>query len=140
MNRPRARSVTTALALSIAAAAWTGCDHLSGPGGAAETARARVTTGAEGLSVTIVTSTRFQAVRGSDGVSVTFLSADTAVRELPYDRSHDIADAGRFYVAVEAADTTGVPVTLRASVGGTERFRRTVPVGQETLSFVYRSR
>lgn len=139
MSRARPRLVVTALVLALAAAA-TGCDHLSGPGSAAETARARVTTDAGELSVTVVTSTRFRAIRGSDGVSVDLLSADTAIRELPYDRTHDIAEAGRFFVAVEAADTTGVPVTLRASVGGTERFRRTAPVGEETLTFVYRSR
>lgn len=139
MNRPRLHSLVAILVLALAAGA-AGCDHLSGPGGGGETARARVTTDAAELSVTIVTSTRFRAVRGRDGVSVNLLSADTAVRELPYDRTHDIAESGRFFVAVEAADTTGVPVTLRASVGGDERFRRTAPVGEETLTFVYRAR
>lgn len=118
-----------------------GCDHLSGPGSDPESARASVTSDADELSVTVVTSIRFDAVRQSDGgASVALVDSDTAVAPLPYDESFDIRSTGRFFVTVEAADTTGIPVTLQAFVDGTERFRRTVPVGEEPLTFIFRSR
>jgi len=136
MNRTAARVLGLFLLLLAV-----GCDHISGPGSDPESARANVTSDVEELSVTVVTSTRFDAVRQSDGgASVSLLDSDTAVATLPYDESFDIRSTGRFFVTVGAADTTGVPVTLRAYVDGTERFRRTVAVGEEPLTFIYRSR
>lgn len=116
-----------------------GCDLL-GAGSDPETARARVTSEEE-VVVRIVTSTQFTATRqAGGGASVELLRSDTVVGDLPYDRSRDISESRRFFATVEAADTAGVPVTLEAFVDGIERFRRTVPVGEEPLTFIFRSR
>lgn len=134
----RRRVVVVAALLAVAGTA--ACGSVIAPGEDPESARARVTADVP-LLATVITSSDFEATRTSGGgASVDLLTSDTVTDSLPYDRSHDISDSGRFYVTVRAADTAGVPVTLQAFVNGTERFRRTVPVGDQELTFIFRSR
>lgn len=120
-----------------------GCDLLTGTDSATRTARAEVTAENGQVEARIITSQDFQASRQSEGgANVTLLDSDTVVDSLPYDESHDIRNSQRFFVTVEAADTsaTGDSVTLKAYLDGTERFRSTVPLGEQPLTFIYRTR
>lgn len=120
-----------------------GCDLITGTRSDTEMARAEVTTEGGEVIARIITSQYFQASRQSEGgANVTLIDSDTVVDSLPYDEQHDIRDSQRFFVTVEAADTsaTGTSVTLKAYLDGNERFRSTVPLGEEPLTFIYRTR
>lgn len=96
-----------------------------------EEARALVETDATDAQVQIVTSTEFAVSGGSQdptdpsGASVQFVSSDTAVQTLPFERTFDIRTTGRLFVRAQtpeaATDTPSVQVTIRVFVDGEQR-------------------
>lgn len=97
--------------------AGSGCDGLGAP----EREEARVVVTAEqqeDVPVEVITSTRFNVGNlGSDtaAVQVSLLTADTAVRLLPYEDRFGIEETRRFYILVSATDSTPA-VTARMEV------------------------
>lgn len=94
-------------------------------------ARAVVESQDSSAEVQVVTSTQFAYSGGSQdptdpsGASVQLVTADTAVRTLPYDETFDIRATGRLFVRAQtpeaATDTPSVTVRIRVIVDGEQR-------------------
>lgn len=119
------RAVVAALAVVLLTAAC----GISPPN--REQARALVEADDPDADVQVVTSTDFAVIGGSQdptnpqGASVQLVTADTAVQNLPFERTFDIRTTGRVFVRAQtpeaATDTPSVTVTIRVFVDGEQR-------------------
>lgn len=110
--------MTLALGIGIVTLIGTGCDSLLGSGRPRFADRARVIIeGDTPVPLTVVTSTRFIAVRSEGGSYVsTLILADTVTLDsLPYDQVHGISGADRFLVRLINPDST-VTATIHMRV------------------------
>lgn len=75
---------------------------------------------------------------GSEGVGVTFGSADTLAITLPFDRSFNLAPSFQFVArAYGPASGDTVTVRMRVLVDGDQRYNQTGPVEENFLQFIY---
>lgn len=112
-------------------------------------ARAVVESEDTSAQVQIVTSTEFAYSGGSQdptnpsGASVQIVTADTAVRTLPYDRTFDIRTTGRLLVRAQtpaaATDTPSVTVRVRVIVDGEQRNSVEGDVAEQPVEAVFLS-
>ncbi len=71
-------------------------------------------------------------------VTVTLISADTALVSLPYDQSFPLAPSFQFYVlALTDSLTTPREIRVRVLVDGDSRYDKTGTLGEEEFEFVY---
>ncbi len=92
--------------------------------------------------VRIIVSREFLVTPVGEGdeqsISVQFISADTLVQAVPFDQSYALAPTYRVLARAEGLDEENpVPVRLRVSVDGTERFNQSRTVPGELLQFIY---
>lgn len=138
-------SVAGALALALTTALGA-C--ISGPG-PRERARAEVS-GPDGLPVRLITSTEFVRLQTTgetpDSLSVQLFSADTSVRELPFETSADISASRRFLVRVSMApetDSVADPGSIDASIllfiDGDERSEASGDLRESSVQVIFQS-
>lgn len=75
---------------------------------------------------------------GSEGIGVTFGSADTLAITLPFQRSFNLAPSFQFVArAYGPASGDTVTVRMRVLVDGDQRYNQTGPVEENFLQFIY---
>lgn len=112
-----------------------GCDMLGGRG--VDEARL-VLEGTSGNTVLLVTSTRFESTNVVGGSAIVDLvDADSARVTLPFDRTYDIEERGRFYALVIRENSEGDNLHMRGYVDGELRYNNRATTDQDTLRFVY---
>jgi hypothetical protein len=74
-----------------------------------------------------------------EGLSVTFLSADTMRVGLPYDRSYPLAPRYQFFVKVLPLDDGAAPrdLSMRVLIDGDERYNKSGTLGDDDFEFIY---
>jgi hypothetical protein len=115
-----------------------GCSSVTDSNRTADTAQVTVT-GTSTVPLTLITSTRF-TVQANDGTeTVTLLVADTAVLELPIDRSVPFGDSDRFFVQLFNPDpVVDATVDMRVLVDGVQVYRQAAMLRDASLIFRYR--
>lgn len=97
--------------------------------------------GASGDRVRLILADRFVFAGGdeSSGASVSLLTADTTLVDLPYDRSFPLAPTFRFYAQAVPIDSAAAPIdlSLRILVDGDERFSKSGTLGAADFEYVY---
>jgi len=100
----------------------------------------RVTvTGTSPVPMLLITSTNFTATRADNGtLLVNYVTADTAVITLPYDRSYSFGETDRFVVKLANADEdTTADIELRVFADGAEKYRQRATMKDSSLEFVF---
>ncbi len=129
-------ALATALALCWGAAA---CDILSSSINPEEIQV--VVEGPAGNQVQLILADRFFFAGGTEetGASVSLITADTTVVELPYDRSFPLAPSFQFYAQTMPVDSAAAPIeiSMQILVDGDERFSKSGALGDLDFEYVY---
>jgi hypothetical protein len=74
-----------------------------------------------------------------EGLSVTFLSADTMRVGLPHDRSYPLAPRYQFFVKVLPLDDAAGSrdLSMRVLIDGDERYNKSGTLGDDDFEFIY---
>lgn len=100
-----------------------------------------VVDGSAGDQVRLILSDRFSFSGGDEtsGASVSLLTADTTLVDLPYDRSFPLAPSFQFYAQAAPVDSAAAPIeiSLRVLVDGDQRFSKSGALGNSDFEYVY---